>query len=154
MKKLTRRNDTMDSVCEVVGFSSTIALMYWFGGSNVCVPSKPGSSCMLSAVLGERSLQRMVQAFGGCTLWIPTELGARYKASDARVRSIVIMLKQGASREEVTQALGVSPHIVARVCKVLMLQSEGRADITQAPGDGADRDQSLSHPLINDDVHA
>lgn len=125
MKKLTRRSDTMDAICEVVGFSATISLIRWFGGGNVVVPSVKNTNCMLRAIIGRQSLNRMVDAFGGSMLWIPIDPMAKYKASDARARDIAKLARAGLSRKEIAESLGVKPYLVSRVRRALGMPAEG-----------------------------
>lgn len=115
MKKLTRRSDALDEICATVGFSATLSLMRWLGGSHVTVPRKMDTDCMLSAIIGRHQLNRLVGTMGGRTLWIPEDPSTRYKAADTRARDIAKMLREGASIQQVSDALGVLPYLVRRV---------------------------------------
>lgn len=119
MKKLARRSDALDEICATVGFSATISLMRWFGGSNIYVPKKKGSDRMLSSIIGRMACNRMVDVFAGETLWIPEDLSGRYKAADERLRGIARMIRSGASRKHIADSMGISLRSVDRVRSAL-----------------------------------
>lgn len=113
--KFARRSHTLDSICEVIGFTATTSLMEWYGGANLCVPNKVTSEHFLSRAIGTAAFTKLVEAFGGDTVWIPASTSGRYANADARLRRVSRLLAAGKTSREIADETGLSQRQVQRM---------------------------------------
>ena len=86
---MQRPNTTIDDVCATIGFSATIRLVGWFGGSNVYVPEQVDDGHKLAAVLGISAARALCSEFGSQTIWVPADpAGDRRRSYEVR-KSVV-----------------------------------------------------------------
>jgi hypothetical protein len=119
MTVLLRPNSTIDDVCALVGFSATVRLITWYGGSNLYVPTAPGEDHLLKALLGENSLARLIEEFGGTTVWVPSSLSGQHTAADALKRQVRDLMLKGHGSRVIAEIVGTSQRQVQRIARDL-----------------------------------
>ena len=111
----SRRNYILDAVCQSVGFSNTITLMRWCGGSNLYIPAKADDGHFLRKLIGPVAFQSLVRDMGCQTIWVPAEPLAQYKPADDKQRDVARRLAAGASIKDAAAATGLSVRQVQRI---------------------------------------
>lgn len=116
---MQRPNTTIDDVCATIGFSATIRLVGWFGGSNVYVPEQVDDGHKLAAVLGISAARALCSEFGSQTIWVPADpAGDRRRSYEVR-KSVAKALLKSNSTQAVAEDLGLSVRQVQRIKKEL-----------------------------------
>jgi hypothetical protein len=112
---MLRPNTTIDDVCAILGFTATVRLIQWCGGSNLYVPASPQPDHMLVALLGEKRLAKLIEEFGGTTLWVPNHLSGQHQAADQLRRQVWELLQAGQGTRVIAEVVGTSQRQVQRV---------------------------------------
>jgi hypothetical protein len=117
---LLRPATTLDDVCALVGWSRTVLLVQWYGGTNLYVPDKPTENHPLSKLLGERPLANLITEFGGQTVWLPVLLGGMHSYSDALRRKVRDAAATGMGKKAISDRLMISERHASRILRELI----------------------------------
>lgn len=111
-----RSNTNIDDVAAIIGFSATVRLIHWFGGSNIYVPDKARPGHPLATLMGEPALRALCDEFGSQTLWIPQAL----ERSDMALKKAVAKgLLKGRPPLRIAEELGITIRHLQRLRKEL-----------------------------------
>jgi hypothetical protein len=109
---IVRANRTIDDVAAIVGFSATLRLIQWYGGSNVYVPDSPTPNHPLTAILGESALRALCEEFGNQTLWVPSDI----ERPDIELKkSVAKAVLKGRGSLAISVELGITQRQVQRI---------------------------------------
>jgi len=77
--------ETLDEIAEVIGYTKTATLAFWFGNQNLYIPQRFKPDHPLVSIVGAEAFRKLVDEFGGIgCLYIADSLAdariARYKA--------------------------------------------------------------------------
>ena len=104
----------MDDVCAIVGWTRSVALIQWFGGTNLYIPAEPDDDHTLMVVLGRAVLQRLIDEFGGLAVWVPV-LGGKFADADMTKREVRRMVLQGKGSRQISQEIGITQRQAQRI---------------------------------------
>lgn len=131
----------MDDVCAIVGWSRAVSLTLWFGNSNLYVPATPDDDHVLLTLLGRVVLQRLINEFGGTTVWIPS--GGNYGKADQLKCEVRRMVLRGCGSRQMAAELGISQRQAQRIRlaleasnmlpKILGEKSQGKTPLKKGP---------------------
>jgi hypothetical protein len=111
-----RPNSTIDDVCAIIGWSATVRLVTWFGGSNIYVPSTADPGHPLASLMGLPALRALCHEFSDQTLWIP----ATTSKADLEVKKAVAKaLLKGRGSLAISIEVGISQRQVQRIRREL-----------------------------------
>jgi hypothetical protein len=114
---IVRVNTSIDDVAAIIGFSATVRLIQWFGGSNLYVPSEAVTGHPLAALMGESALRALCLEFGDQTIWIPKDMVAQ---SDMETKKAVAKaVLKGRGSLAISVELGITQRQVQRVRREL-----------------------------------
>jgi hypothetical protein len=105
----------MDDVCAIVGWSRAVALTQWFAGMNLYIPAEPGEDHVLLVLLGSAPLQRLIDEFGGASVWIPASLGGQHAGADAMKRDVRRLILRGKGSRAISEELGITQRQAQRI---------------------------------------
>lgn len=105
----------MDDLCALVGWTRSVALVRWFGGSNLYVPAEPSASHPLATLLGLDVMRRVVDEFACQTVWIPADLGGRYANGDQAKQAVSRLILRGMGTRDIADRLDMSQRQVQRL---------------------------------------
>ena len=117
---LLRPATTLDDVCALVGWSRTVLLVQWYGGTNLYVPDKPTENHPLVKLLGERPMARLIEEFGGQTVWLPVLMGGMHSYSDALRRKVRDAAAAGMGKKAISGRLMISERHASRILRELV----------------------------------
>lgn len=110
--EMQRPHGILEDLGAEIGFTATTALVAWFGGANLYVPSEVDPDHLLARTIGMPAFRRLVMQWGGETLWIP--INHAYEI-DRRSREAANLLARGMGSKAVSQALGISERRVQQL---------------------------------------
>jgi hypothetical protein len=113
---IVRANRTIDDVAAIIGFSATVRLIQWHGGSNVYVPGTATPDHPLAALMGEPALRALVDEFGDQTVWVPNDVA---RADIEVKKSVAKLVLKGRGSLEISTELGISQRQVQRIRREL-----------------------------------
>ena len=105
----------MDDVCAIVGWTRSVAMQQWFAGSNLYIPDEPDENHVLMVVLGVSVLQKLIDEFGGTTIWIPGTPGGKHAGADALKREVRRMVLAGKGSRQIAEETGISQRQAQRI---------------------------------------
>lgn len=109
---MSPQNLDLDVVATVIGYSASRVLAAWFPGARVHIPTRFDIDHPLVTLLGSTPVQKLVDAFGGERLAVPSaEDDARYR----RLRLIAELLAAGASAEAVAGHLDMTGRRIEQI---------------------------------------
>ena len=103
-----------------IGYTATAALVDWFGGANLCVPSVADENHPIGKVIGMPAFTLFVKHYGGETVWLP--LGYQ-REMDRRDRMIGALIASGVGTKQIAALASMSESHVAHVR--MRLESQG-----------------------------
>jgi hypothetical protein len=108
------RNTTLDDICCVLGFSATLKLAAWFGGTNhnLYVPGTVDEKHVIAKLVGVPAFRRLVDEWGNEHLSIPL---AHEHEIDRRNRRIRDLLLEGKGAKEISGITGVTERRVQQL---------------------------------------
>ena len=104
----------MDDVCAIIGFSATVRLIAWHGGSHIYVPGEATPGHPLVALMGESALRALVDEFGSQTLWIPADVNGGAREAIQRKRTVARLIHRGHSSHQIAAETGLALRTVQR----------------------------------------
>lgn len=117
---LLRPATTLDDVCALVGWSRTVLLVQWYGGTNLYVPDKPTENHPLVKLLGARPMANLIAEFGGQIIWLPVLLGGMQAYADALRRKVRDAAAEGLSTKAISNRLRISDRHASRILRQLI----------------------------------
>ena len=116
---LQRPATYMDDVCAIIGFSATVRLIAWHGGSHIYVPGEATPGHPLVALMGESALRALVDEFGSQTLWIPADVNGGAREAIQRKRTVARLIHRGHSSHQIAAETGLALRTVQRISREL-----------------------------------
>lgn len=117
---MSLRNNTLDDIAAVIGFSATLRLSAWYGdGGNLYIPANVDEDSLLTRLLGISAAKALSKEWGGEHLAIPRL--TNYE-EDARKKMICRMLEKGFGTREVSSYMRVSERRVQQICRELEVE--------------------------------
>lgn len=116
---MQRPNTTIDDVCAAIGFTATVTLIRWSGGTHIYIPGTASDDHVLARLIGLPAMRALVREFGNETLWVPDSPGGQHQAADAlkkRVRGLVL---EGKGTAATATELAISHRHVQRIRREL-----------------------------------
>lgn len=128
---MSLRNNTLDDISAIIGFSATLRLSAWFGdGGNLYVPAKVDEDSLLTRLLGISAAKALSNEWGGEHIAIPRL--TTYE-EDNRKKMICRMLEKGFGTREVSNYVRLSERRVQQICRELevegLLKPVARQDV-------------------------
>lgn len=102
---MSNLNGIVEDIGGVIGYTATCALVDWFGGANLYVPNEATDAHPIAQVIGMPAMRRLVQEWGGQTLWL--QLGYQ-REQDRRDRFIAVLLGLGMTKKTIAAIAGMS----------------------------------------------
>jgi hypothetical protein len=119
------RNNTLDDVAAVIGFSATLRLAAWFGdGTNVYIPETVADGQVLAKLIGLSAAKKLTQEWGGQHLALPR---LRAYEDDLRKRLVGRMLEQNFGTREISVHVRISERRVQQIAREL--EAAGLIDV-------------------------
>ena len=119
------RNNTLDDVAGVIGFSATLRLAAWFGdGGNVYIPETFVEGQVLAKLVGNSAAKKLTEEWGGQHLALPR---LRAYEDDLKKRLVGRMLEQGFGTREISVHVRISERRVQQIAREL--EAAGLIDI-------------------------
>lgn len=116
---MQRPNTTLDDVCALIGFTSTVTLIRWYGGTKVYIPGTAGADHVLARLIGLPAMRALVREFGNESLWVPDSPGGQHQAADALKKRVRTMVLEGWSTSSIAAELAISNRHVQRIRREL-----------------------------------
>ncbi len=104
-------NGVMEDIAAEIGFTAANRLIMWFGGRQVSIPAQPSEDHPVAVVIGLRSLERLRQAFGPCSVFIPA---GKHDDVELRDREIAALIAAGKGTRCIADAIGISESCVQK----------------------------------------
>lgn len=127
-------NTTLDDIAAVIGFTPTITLMQWFGGTNIYIPKVAKEGHFIANVVGISAMARLVSEYADSTLYVPAKAASGKTMFGHNKREIVELLRDGKKTHEIAQKTGLHPRLVQRV-KVQAMESGAMEIVQKSPGE-------------------
>lgn len=89
-------------------------MVQWFGGTNVYIPAEPDDDHTLMVLLGRVVMQRLIDEFGGTTIWVP-EIGGKHSDADTLKREVRRLVLQGHGTRAISERLDISQRHAQRI---------------------------------------
>lgn len=112
----TRTNTTHDDLAGVIGFTATLRLAVWYGGTNLYVSAEPTEEMRVTRLIGMAAAKRLASQWGTETVAIPTMWAYE---EDQRNRLVAQLLNAGTSPREIGRMLGVSERRIQQIRRLL-----------------------------------
>jgi hypothetical protein len=114
---INRMNGVLEDIGAEVGYTATNALVDWFGGGNLHIPTAASEDHPIAKVIGLSAMKRLVKLYEGCVgnqrmLWVP--LGYEREIA-RRDRMIALLFAQGYGTKAITSVTGMSERHVQQV---------------------------------------
>ena len=111
------RNNTLDDICAVIGFSATLRLSAWFGDlGNLYIPEVAEEGQLLVKLLGMPAARKLSEEWGREHLNVPRLRGYE---EDAQRRFIGNMVSLGCSTREISHMARLGERRVQQICRDL-----------------------------------
>ena len=123
-------NTTLDDVCALIGFSATVRLVEWFGGTHIYVPDSAHEKHPLAGVIGYSALRSLSDEFGSQMLWVPGDVAGKHRKALNTKKAVAKALLKNGGTQYVAESLGLSVRQVQRIKRELetagLIPSEGQ----------------------------
>jgi hypothetical protein len=110
----------LEDIGAEIGYTGTTALVSWFGGGNLYVPASISELHPIARAIGIKAAQRLVNAWGSETLWIPD---GSYEERMRRDRIIATLLNEGKSCREIATISGIHRRRVQQIAAKMRVES-------------------------------
>lgn len=107
-----RPNGTLEDLGAVIGFSATIRLVSWYGGSTLNVPSEMRDAHPLNMIIGASAFKLLVEEWPGEAIKVP--INAEYHES-IRHRAVAALVAAGMVARDIGSVLYMTPRHVNRL---------------------------------------
>ncbi|MQR02344.1 hypothetical protein [Glaciimonas soli] len=104
MTTMERPNTNLDDIANVIGFSATLRITAWFGGSNLYIPGHAYEQHAVAKLIGLAAFKRLVEEWGNEHLTIPIN---RADEVDRRNRHISDLMVRGMGAKEIAFETGL-----------------------------------------------
>jgi len=99
------KNTLLDDISAVIGFTPTVLLASWFGGTQIRVVSKFDENHLVAKIIGVRAFERLVGTFGDTNIHIPkVAIHQRF----LRWKRVHDLLLAGSSVNAIVEELGIT----------------------------------------------
>jgi DNA-binding NarL/FixJ family response regulator len=98
-------NTVLDDICVEIGYTATNVLAAWFGGDYLKVPAAVTEEHPLTKAIGAAAMRRLVSAWGGKRLWVPTGHWHSVEARDKRIAGLIV---NGMAPGQIAEETGLS----------------------------------------------
>lgn len=113
-------NTTLDDIAADIGFTATMTLVAWYGGTHLYVPEKLSERHAIAKAVGLRHAERLVAAHGGGVLFVPDAVSYDRARRD---RMVVEGVGQGMGTKQLAALTGLTERRVQQIR--LRLEGEG-----------------------------
>lgn len=113
------RNCNLEDLCPVIGYRATRVVAGWFAGRTMYVPTRTESTHPIAVLIGERNLERLVEAFPDTKIHIRTMTDDLLIYRDRRVAEAFV---SGMSIDEVAALVCVTPRRVRQIKAALTMR--------------------------------
>lgn len=108
----TRINTTFDDLASVIGFTATLRIAVYFGGSNLYVAAEPDESQQVVKLIGMPAARRLAEQWGTETIAVPTMWAYE---EDQRNRLVGNLLRRGISPKDIARDMGLSERRIQQI---------------------------------------
>lgn len=114
---LEKMNGVMEDIAAEIGYTATNALVDWFGGGNLHIPTAATADHVIAKVIGLSAMRRLVTMYVGRIgnqrlLWVP---GGYEREIVRRDRMIAFLFSQGHGTKAIADLTGMSERHVQQV---------------------------------------
>ena len=113
-------NTTLDDIAAEIGFTATMTLVAWYGGTHLYVPEKVSEKHAIAKAVGLRLAQRLVAAHGGGMLFVPDAVSYDRTRRD---RMVVEGVGRGMGTKQLAALTGLTERRVQQIRQ--RLEAEG-----------------------------
>ena len=113
-------NTTLDDIAAEIGFTATMTLVAWYGGTHLYVPEKVSEKHAIAKTVGLRLAERLVAAHGGGMLFVPDAVSYDRTRRD---RMVVEGVGRGMGTKQLAALTGLTERRVQQIRQ--RLEAEG-----------------------------
>lgn len=109
------RNTTLDDLAAIIGFSATVRFAMWFGSAghhNTYIPLVVDEQHVMSKLIGEPAMRRLVDEMGGERLHVPNLQSVLVEGRNALIRDRFL---EGKGSKEISVETGLTERRVQQL---------------------------------------